>query len=1290
MLHQILHEKRFHCVIAKVTKNMGLLGRNLVGLLSSLVVALSVLWILDLSIQDELIFACMLGLVTFFFFKYLTSKNEIIGNLDVSWRQSFLLIKDYFFFVLCFFSIILVIIIPTVSNSLYVNWGDISIASWIRSIAAVFLCAYAPGYIIVHFIDRTRQFTRIESLAFSILLSLFFTALFSYMVFVFNLNVTEFIAPIQLGLIGFLSIVLLLLRNKRQKNIVEIESVDRKKLRIPITYNTLILIWIICFALLTAYFIRNYPSPLSDMGEHVGGATRFLSGRFSSETSVYNPEMWYQIFLGSFFALSGLPPVNAYFPLLFLTVLPYITFYLMVSAFFSKKNKKIPIIATFFTLTQGFGWLYALQLRVGSTSTTDLVQLLFKAGSETLDVTRANLGSISDIIFPIYVVGLPTLFMLIYLLRRSNLMDLTRFFLFSILTALVFLAHGGVELPVLVIAFFASIFFFPPMLMSRVQKLALSTIIGLGIGAGLYRVGGFQLNGMPLEFLFLLVIGFTLAIVFSLLTREIKLRLHFPKIKWGSNKPGFMALGIILLVYSYFLSFVVLGIAHFQESYISVPGSFYATPWFLFPLRLGIVGLLTLAFAVLWVYSGKYKSGTPRVIYFFVFIGFFSLIATLFAHYVIQNPFAANIRFEMYIESAVSVLAAIALVELTRRVWKNKWLVGYLLALLVIFGIGSQLLMVEGYYLNANIYSEQGFTSSVSIQEVKALDYLRENIPSNVNLSIATPSVNSYTMIKDFGEVWQPLAAGSPILFSVKSPESALSILAQSNVKYVYMAQRDFAELESAYPEGYMARLLNYLPVAFKNEEVTIYEVPSILSSIPSNISLVIPQADYLKNSNFSYQYPLEMCALSQLSYTLNVEKTFDLRDYSTIIITQDPRDNETFNSYLQWAKNGGNLVVLNSQYSGEFAKLMSIKSSNNVTASGIVNNQTAIAIPEISLNATWSTDSEIKLIASYTQSGNSVSAFALQKNIGNGEITYVEAAPYLTSLHGATENLARQLFINLPSLIKSLNFPHSEFSTQNLIPFVYMSSYPCFFGNAAFIGNVTIESNFIGNNGSMQVKSIDLSQTTLSQNDKNISNLVLANVSVVGLESNQSIKSTLTTTRAETLLISNGSITSLDLPERYNLTLNLDDNTLIKLTLKENVSKSEISITVRGGVLKFYNVSSSYIMLKTPSIQTNGQTSFSGNVYLKNSANSFENLFPNSPLTIDGYSYFRIDSSDTPSFISNFSYEGVYLLPTQGISSNWNEFTSIPWANVLASPVNFLLIMFVIGLAIVLIKKKQ
>jgi hypothetical protein len=165
-----------------------------------------------------------------------------------------------------------------------------------------------------------------------------------------------------------------------------------------------------------------------------------------------------------------------------------------------------------------------------------------------------------------------------------------------------------------------------------------------------------------------------------------------------------------------------------------------------------------------------------------------------------------------------------------------------------------------------------------------------------------------------------------------------------------------------------------------------------------------------------------------------------------------------------------------------------------------------------------------------------------------------------------------------------------------------------------------------------------------------------------------------LTTTAAETLTNTQGSITSFNFPEDYNLTMTLANNVSLNLTLKNNVDGTIFYVTALGGSLKFLD----------------GVTSFSGNVYIKNNQAIFENLFPISPLTINGYSSFKIDLSDSPSFILDFSYNGTYTVPSSAAKLNWNNLTSVPWVGVFTSPFHIVLILGIFGLVLVFIRKRQ
>jgi len=1120
-----------------VIKNIGSLGRNLVGLISSLIVGSSVFYVLDFPFFEKFIFALIFSAITFLLYKFIIEKNNVESTtIEATNNNSNL--KDLLFITLTAFSIIAVILIPSFSNNQYFDWYSIPFVNWVRLISAVFLTTFAPGYVILHFIDRRNQLKGVEVLIFSYLISIFFIPLLSYVTILLGLSLGEFVIPLQLGFnLILLSAFIVHIGKHRLKNM-------DKKVKMPLSrhsaYIISILFFITLFVLVSEWCIRNYTflAPVTDFGEHLSNALRLLDGKFVFQISSYDPELWFHLYLGSFFNLSGFPSINAYAALTPLVIVPYLAVFAMTSAFFGGENKKIPIVATFFALLSGFGWMYMISLRTNLPSTTDLLNTLQTGALKTYD----TFPTFPNEPVPVYIIGLPILFMLLFLVVNHKLSGPTRFSLFSILVAIDFMAHGGAELVFFAPIFFILALFSNPEFTSSMKKLSLSILLGSVIAVGLLLLGKFfvfnpfDASGFITILMYLVI--FTAVVTYvalqcrkwvitaiSHIISTIKNNTH-KKIEiliiQGSKFKKAIIFGLVtLIIYLYGLSFIIWSQIFPQFSADEVVG--YYTPLYFIPMRLGVCGLLVLAYIIFLLFENKKLKREEALILILIMA---PILFENIINYVLSDPIKLSlVRFWFYIPTFVGVLAAVALVRFTSSLEKlnlqkkvrsirltlnPRLLVGVLLLLIIIFGVFSSLLNIERLTLLGNN------SSHLSNNELDALDYIRANSSLNLNTSIVTLSDISYQILQRFGEVWQPQIAGSSLLFSLRSPESVLSILGQSRVEFVYMAQRDFSELASI-PDSYMARLLDFLPIVFKNEDVTIYEVPA-------NISLVTP---------------------------------------------------------------------------------------NSMT----------------------------------------------------------EPNPLLST--------------------KNTDLSANDVNSGNSSGFTYLSNYGCFFGNATFSGDVSVTSYFFGLNASMKVKQIDLSQTTISSEHK-ISSLDLCNVSIIGLDSNNSVISTLTTTAAETLTNTQGSITSFSFPEDYNLTMTLTNNESLNLTLKNNVDGTIFYVTALGGSLNFLDVSSTFVMFKAPLIVTNGVTSFSGNVYIKNNQAIFENLFPISPLTINGYSSFKIDFSDIPSFISDFSYNGTYTVPPSAAKLNWNNLASVPWGSVFTSPFHIVLILGIIGIVFVFIRKRQ
>ena len=1114
-------------------KNTSSVSRNLIGFVSSVVVGISVFYVLDLSFFERFIFSFILSSMTFLIYKLLLDKdadNQTYGLETTSSAK----LKDFLFIIFSVISVLSVILIRPLGDSLYFDWASIPIANWVRLISAIFLASFVPGYIILHFIDRRNQLKGVEVLVFSYLISLFFVPLLGYITILSSLSLSEYGSLLQLGfnLILLSAFAIHIGVNGLKKENLKVKlTLDRHSV-----YIILALSLICLFVLMGEWTIRNYTLlvPVTDFGEHLGNALRLLDGKFVFQTSTYNPELWFHLYLGSFLNLSGFPAINAYTALSFLVVAPYLAIFAMVSAFFSRESKKIPVIATFFALLSGFGWIFVL---TNLSSTTGWLNVLQTGALKTYD----TFPTFPNEPVPVYIIGLPILFMLLYLAINNKLSGLTRFSLFSILIAVDFLAHGGAEL-----VFFMPIFFVLAVIsrqefISSMKKLSIAILLGSVLVIGLLVSGKFNVidpfnpSGFITSIIYLSI--FVSAVTLVILQYRNLIFLAISKIKnyFKYRIAGKISIvspqnfklrkvvtfgAISALIYFYGLSFIIWAqiLPIFQSDQVAG----YYTPFYFVPMRLGVSGLLVLAYLILLLIANKkIKRGDSC----FIIIMFAPILFENLINFLSNDPTILSLtRFWFYFPTFVGVLAAVAIVRFASRLQKgnlqrkivnfqpslnSKILISILLLFIVTFGSFSSLLSIERLTLLGDS------SSHLSSEELKALDYIRKNSASDVNTSIATLTDTSYQILQRFGEVRQPQIAGSTILFSLKSSESVLFILSKSKVEFIYMDQRDFTELTNVYRDSYMATLLDYLPIAFKNADVTIYEVPA-------NVSRIIP-------SNMS--------------------------------------------------------------------------------------------------------------------------------------------EPTLTML------------------TKDLDIPTLVDESSDSSHFIYISNYACFFGHAAFQGNVTLTTDFFGLIGPASVKSVDISQTTVNSGQTN--NFDIDNISIIDIKYNNSIISTLTSTDVSTLQYSQGSLTSFDFPVGFNLTMNLSGNASVFLTLKKNVDGTIFYVTVQNGTLRFSNVFPTFVVLKNPLIDTKGTTSFDGNTYIKSNQASFQNLFPISPIVIQGYSSFKIEFSDSPTFISDFSYNGTYTVPSSIKAPNWNSLTSIPWISVLVSPFNIILIIVVIGFVIVLSIKK-
>jgi hypothetical protein len=585
---------------------------DILGLFFSFIVSV-VFWKI-LIIPNGYIVAIVLGIICFLLYKYIISDEIVVF--------SFAPVKSKLYLT-CFvlFSILAVLLIPSVNNSVeFVPWAGIPLLSLLRLLLSLFLAIFFPGYLILGLIGGRMKLNMVENILVSIFISFTILPFFGILSFA----VGSSIYTIGNFLIVLLNLVLLVAYVFKKESVVTNKT-------LTVNFNEKLLLLFLFIFIVLVYIFSKYSQNLTwdfgDLDSYYGFSLSFT--KHTLPQSVIGPGLeypfWMFISLAEYFVASGLPFANAYqFIVIFLILVPILSLYVMFSAFFKdSKYKKIPIIATtlgFFG--GGFGWLYGLATSPNINVNTsqglfDLFNLAAKTDTGYLALPMNPLYTL--LTYYIAVAVTFTLIWLVYSKRALNLGNL-RYVLTSVMVAL-----GYLDYIVLTIVFII-IFLFSLVIISREQlssyrKYAISIGVGLLVVAlvdflmgGSYYTAGDALTkyGFSIFYIALLVVGLSIALSF------FKPKLNFPSIPKSINDKVFIVrIGVSsLIIFFYGLSFIIVAKVIEASSYL--PTYNHIVPWYAWPMRLGILGLVALPGIIFWICRGK--SIKENLFFLFLFL----------------------------------------------------------------------------------------------------------------------------------------------------------------------------------------------------------------------------------------------------------------------------------------------------------------------------------------------------------------------------------------------------------------------------------------------------------------------------------------------------------------------------------------------------------------------------------------------------------------------------------------------------------------------------------------------
>jgi hypothetical protein len=766
---------------------------------------------------------------------------------------------------------------------------------------------FSPGYLILSLVDTHKSFRGTEKILLSVIISLLLLPFFGILAFALGSNIQEN---------GVLMIVLL---NSALLIVYALkkENINDSKGAIPHLNEKLALLSLfifIAFVYIFSKYSLNLAWDYGDLNSYFGSALSFTKNVLPH--SVIGPgaesPFWLFIFMAEFFVSSGLPYINAFqFILILLAFLPILSFYVMVSSFFKETKRQIPLIATVLGFFGGgLGWIYS----IGLFAHTQTTQGLFNFFSFS---AKIDSGYLALPTFPLYTllpyyVAIATIFVMIWLVYSKNTYPngIVRYALVSVTVAAGYLIYISL-IVFFVFIFAASIIIWKRENLQLYRRYAISIILGLllvaladAIMGGTYYTYGDALTqyGFSLFYgtLALAAFSYLLSFIKGSVWTNMKLNLKAKKAK--------IKVSISVLIAGFYgLCFVIVN--EVLQNYGTLPIDNHVVPWYAWPVRLGISGLIALPGAI---YLIKRSDDIRRHSFFIFLIPVSLLIGTILAIY----PFYYEDRVTFLVMVPILILASFTLVTFSEKIRRvnlkgKEVLLGLVLTTILVLGFMIPLFAEEAIDYN---YWSNG--NGLSNYELEGLNFLRLNTPANSSVLALTARSQYLLPYAGLSDMQTRVDRDVSTITGISSIDSAFYILSQSHVKYIYIGEGDLPQLEdsnsfSGFIKDY---LLKYLPIAFQNQEVTIYDVQSFSIPTISNTALVTPNLDtgYIADDfdqSYNNSNHLNFCSVLNLGnmITLETDNSHNNHDF-TMSVNVDP--NVFPYLTITWKTDGTNLNV--------------------------------------------------------------------------------------------------------------------------------------------------------------------------------------------------------------------------------------------------------------------------------------------------------------------------------------------------------------------------------------------
>lgn len=812
------------------------------------------------------------------------------------------------FLLIYIFCLLIVLFTPSANESVFINLSSLAIINWLRTGAGLLLGLFLPGYALTSLFKH--KLNLILLLTSSILLTVFLNSVIAFTAVKLAQSSLAWILTINVVIIAVSLIDTI--RNKTEAHSFK----EWHKVTATLD-NEHILMLLLCIfqtsILISVFILSGLTVPNGDMWDHAFFATRLEKGEFL-RFGLLNYPPFFSAHLFSVSQLTGLPTISISNILGLTNVVTVLIFYALVLTLAQKKS--VAFLSTFaFTLFGSFIFLVQAILGKLSVDPQKLGSALLQVSGKTLQ-TNSVYTLVNNYAYgPVTLDLISVLFLVALLLKRDKGRIL--YAVEAILIANLFLLHIAETIYVLIFLLVALL-----LSLSRIKDLA-SLTSGIWLGTAVLSITSFAQFSVALY----VTAVYSVLLVSSLLFTRVRLlqksQDFYKKALGVMPKRHLKAFLAFVILSSYGLFMLVWTVVYLdQDGYVPDVLSYLgAAPTYFMPIAFGIPLIFSMLYLAKYLLSKDMLSQNEIRVLIFLVAAF--IIAYLFGKAL---TFESISGYAIYRELRVlsifggivfSIFTGYALHRALRHIESSKTSQRHALAV----GLGFLILLGSGStFLSTVFWTNTGMGAyPLPSKEIEALDFLKR-------MAKASDVVLTYNQESQKKVGLTGAVTINRFNMPFSSVSSSIPRIVLQVVNYIYLTKQDYEAIQSS--DTYIKALLPILPIIFNNTELVIFGVPSNFKRYMGSLSVPV-----VISGDMEAALP-KLAILDSLGVSYRVYDYWDpgiLAGSSTIVLTGDVENESIAQKYVDWAQNGGTLIVFGDK-AGYYSNLMGIRAKTHLT----------------------------------------------------------------------------------------------------------------------------------------------------------------------------------------------------------------------------------------------------------------------------------------------------------------------------------------------------------------------